>query len=263
MSHNPELTGMENFSFSEGVISASEIKLLKDTAVHLLPTLQECIRRREQIGDLKIHERYPEIKTRLTDAYISQHGSQPVGEAASAIYVATQNEIYVPLDNALFPLVEEMEVYLDSLNIWKHKLTTVNQEARIEKFPQPEKFDSLYYITPEGVSLRLKRRLVRDEDVHGLVQPYMEKIFFKNYQSEEVKEVPELGLSVIEYTTAGFAKLMTGSAELEKYEFAAISPLADQENYQQQVTLDNGKIVTPPGPLIEHGGDNINYLSSL
>ncbi|OHA01948.1 MAG: hypothetical protein A3C12_01095 [Candidatus Sungbacteria bacterium RIFCSPHIGHO2_02_FULL_49_20] len=93
----------------------------------------------------------------------------------------------------------ELTEALDRMALWKNKFSTESaggpsDNVPLEPFNPAE--DSIYYMTPSGMSLRLKTANLQ-EGLWSVVQQIAEKILFVG--SEEVAEVPRIGFRVKEF----------------------------------------------------------------
>ncbi len=66
--------------------------------------------------------------------------------------------------------------------------------------------DSLYYVTPEGASLRLKISNKTTGDVDRVIQPFFERIIFQDHQNNILFR-PQIGLTAVEYASPEFFAL--------------------------------------------------------
>lgn len=101
--------------------------------------------------------------------------------------------------------------YLDTLPLWKAKFST-GEYDREHRLVIDDVMDSLYYLTPSGLSLRLKRSLLVDgekmgegSDMRAVIQSFADLILFR--RKEEGREAflsywddfPITGSPVTEY----------------------------------------------------------------
>lgn len=77
--------------------------------------------------------------------------------------------------------------------------------------------DSIYFMTPEGASLRLKRYNMKTGDITKVIQPFMERIVFEDDQSKVFFE-PNIGLTVEEYLSPEFLALQKGDEVPDVFE---------------------------------------------
>lgn len=105
-----------------------------------------------------------------------------------------------------------LERRLDALPLWKAKFASGDRGLHDELFFD-EKMNSVYYMTPSGASLRLKKAVFFDNDLKSrrggpvhlslAVYPFAEIVLFKNTQNPDARYdlVPAIGLTVKEYYT--------------------------------------------------------------
>jgi len=121
----------------------------------------------------------------------------------------TYQRIYRPIIELENRHLAQVVQFLDSLDIWKTKFTT-RDENRFASDEEKNDTDSLYYVTKTGQSLRIRRYGLLKDGLSGSIEPFMEKIFFIDNQYESfrdranVSEQAENGLFVMEYTTDDF-----------------------------------------------------------
>lgn len=100
--------------------------------------------------------------------------------------------------------------YLDS-HPWKAKFTTglVGQPDRAK--------DSLYYVTQEGISLRLKMANAEGGDITRVIRSCKEVIFFEDGNNHIFLE-PRIGLTVQEYVSPEFLAVQDGGKAKDSFE---------------------------------------------
>ena len=103
--------------------------------------------------------------------------------------------------------------YLDS-HKWAARFTTGEPGKR-----NPDS-DSLYYMTPEGASLRLKINNKQHGDINRVIQPFFEKIFFEDITDSEnrISFEPHPGLTAHEFVSPEFLAIQRGDAMNDRFE---------------------------------------------
>ena len=86
--------------------------------------------------------------------------------------------------------------YLDS-HQWASRFTSGDIGKR-----NPES-DSLYWVTPEGASLRLKISNKTTGDINAVIQPFYERVIFQDHQNNVLFK-PQVGLVAMEYASPEF-----------------------------------------------------------
>ena len=138
-----------------------------------------------------------------------------------------------------------IETYLRGLACWKYIFTTgVGKERNNEK-------DSLYFVMPSGLSLRLKRSEL-SKGIKSVIQPFMELVCFENEKYQIVSFEPKIGLTTMEYLTKDIYDFQTGKKEIST-------------DWQSKITLgknaDTGEIVAiDPDNFAKHNGSPVNYI---
>ncbi len=128
---------------------------------------------------------------------------------------------YSDIERISKSVLAELASYLNAREVWKYKFRTDSGFKVRGRRPYAEENDSIYYVTPSGVSLRLKRTLLRIEGLKGVCQEYMEKtFFFKDYKhsrtqdnivfysEDTISETPQIGWHVEEECSKDFENLM-------------------------------------------------------
>jgi len=132
----------------------------------------------------------------------------------------THRRIYQPIIDLENRHLEQVIQFLDSLDIWKTKFTT-RDENRFASDEEKNDTDSIYYVTKTGQSLRLRKYGLLKDGLSGSIEPFMEKIFYIDNQYENfrdranVSEQAESGLFVMEYTTDEFQEAQNDSEAQE------------------------------------------------
>jgi len=101
-------------------------------------------------------------------------------------------------DNNPAECLQEVERYLNGLNVWAVRFST----GEIGKTKQT---DSLYYMMPNGASLRLKRSELK-RGIAAVVQPFMEIIFFEDKDLKPT-EFLNIGNTTMEYCSEDFYRI--------------------------------------------------------
>lgn len=132
---------------------------------------------------------------------------------------------------------------LDRCPVFVYKFATGEYEEH------QEGFDSIYYMTKSGVTLRLKFRL-RGQGVQEICRPFKEKIAFYN-QRDEASFEPSLKCGVEEWVTQKFMEMLDD----EKM----------QKSWQSEIKIYNVEgqtLIRPPGRSGDkhHEGHPVNKI---
>ena len=149
--------------------------------------------------------------------------------------------------------INEVIRYLDDLPVWRYKFSTEASGGNIVGEVEHSDIDSIYYMTESGISIRLKRSaVVEGYDFKTIIQPFMEKIFFRygSRAQETMEGKPKLGLSVVDYCSTEFKERIKTSDKEGDF----TSPLV--------VYIKEGKpfIVAGPDDMYVHNGDRVNKI---
>lgn len=77
--------------------------------------------------------------------------------------------------------------------------------------------DSLYYLSPEGISLRLKMANAESGDINQVMRSFKEITFFEDDQSG-ISLAPKVGLTVQEFVSPEFLELQNGDSAHSTYQ---------------------------------------------
>lgn len=141
---------------------------------------------------------------------------------------------------------------LDAASYWSYKFSTEAggaAEGRMGNSPD----DSIYYITPRNISLRIKRANI-NRGLAAVIQPFFEKVLFEKSDGGYMVSTPELGYTVIEYSSHQFLDLQRKETHIPKEDFH--SPLRMYHENDQIVAVRTIK----EGETLEHRGDRINAI---
>ena len=147
----------------------------------------------------------------------------------------------------------ELERRLDVLRLWQSKFSTMPGSGIGDALERDTAIDSVYYVTPSGISLRLRK--VSLEEGRGLAEvalPYQERIIFASDTDRSQTLHPNLGKWVNEYSTRSFQRIFD-------------QPIINAD-YQSKIHLhQTGRAVAglsaPDREWLEaHTGDRINHL---
>lgn len=144
---------------------------------------------------------------------------------------------------------KELEL-LDAFPNWLHKFSTEAggaAEGQLGSSP----YDSIYYMTSHNISLRIKRANIK-KGLAAVIQPFFEKVLFEKPNGSYMVSTPELGYTVIEYSSPQFLDLQ--SREIPKEDFH--SPLRMYYENDQIVAVRTKK----EGETLKHAGDRINKI---
>ncbi|GEM_PF-3552858 len=146
----------------------------------------------------------------------------------------------------------DLEASLDRLPFWNRKFSTDNTnngalaEAPIAENPER---DSIYYITPSSVSLRLKKvNLING--LNAVVNKFAEKIFF--VRKREISLEPKLGYTVEEYFGEDFSNIIISGQVSFDFQ-SAIKTFQSSDGKIRDVIPTNGKTE-------KHDGDRVNKI---
>lgn len=141
----------------------------------------------------------------------------------------------------------------DALSVVQGYLNSFSWKARFRTGepgkPEPDK-DSIYYVTPENISLRLKLSNRSTGVILKVIQPFMERIVFEDDIGTILSE-PALGLTPQEYSSPEFISLQN-KRNVDKEFISKIRQYRDE----------NGRVVlikNAPGGYV-HTGSKINHI---
>jgi hypothetical protein len=144
--------------------------------------------------------------------------------------------------------------HLDSLPIWAHKFSTeCPGETALEITPN----DSIYYTTPSGISLRLKR-LIRNLGLGEVIQPFFEKIIFRSRDENKIITEPKLGYDIKEYVTKDFLVLQDQDKIEKDYRSDIRTYYKNNEIYYIEAPETGGVVRSKMGG--EHEGTQVNKV---
>ena len=155
--------------------------------------------------------------------------------------------------------IREVESYMDAQNFWAHKFTTQPGSGDINDLAcSPQ--DSIYYLTENGLSLRLKRALAYSpKEDESLVYPVFEKSVFREDGSDAYTLTPKIGAWAGEFASNDFLVLQK--------EFMAGKPLPTEYKSKlgfYQKDQKDGKIIGVGSELSGedpyHNGDRVNKI---
>lgn len=138
--------------------------------------------------------------------------------------------------------LEEARKLLDSLE-WKARFTT----GAVGE-PDPER-DSLYYLTPENISLRIKLANVVTRSIHEVIRSCKEVTTFEDDKNNIFLD-PAIGLTVQEYVSPKFLEIQNGDRVQEPFESSI-------RIYKQDSRITHVQNV--PGGLV-HTGHKVNKI---
>jgi hypothetical protein len=138
---------------------------------------------------------------------------------------------------------------INSLDFWAYKFSTMCGYGTGDELLRSSN-DSIYFVSPSGVSLRFKRAN-GGRGIRKIIQALMEKIVFE--KDGKINENPEKGHHVREYTSQEFLALVEWKREPLK-DFH--SPLRIYFHGENMIipNLDNN--------IFHHEGDPVNWLES-
>lgn len=111
--------------------------------------------------------------------------------------------------NALRNRLKELEAKLDELPLWTYKFSTESEGGGVadsEEMTVNTETDSVYFITPHGVSVRLKKSNL-SEGLQNVITKFAAKIFFVK-DDGAISLDPKVGYSVREYFGDDFDNLV-------------------------------------------------------
>lgn len=144
--------------------------------------------------------------------------------------------------NAPFQGLKKIEDYLNNLDIWLVRFST----GTVGK---SEKTDSLYYVAPNGASLRLKRSNL-NKGLESVVQPFMETIFFED-EKGNTTDVLNPGYTTMEYCSREFYDLQNQNEAEGGFESEVRRYYKDGELFY---------VMPPPNIFHKHNGSEINNV---
>lgn len=140
--------------------------------------------------------------------------------------------------------------YLDGLPLWEYKFTTDSGDDS-EKLQFDPEYDSTYYLTRSGVSLRLKKANLAEGNIKRVVSSFADAVFFVS-RCGEVSREPREGYSVYEYITDEFHTLQEGMSVSGDF----ISPVKYHSGNDGSI-----KYVEPPQKYYHyHEGHRVNRV---
>lgn len=145
----------------------------------------------------------------------------------------------------------ELEKKLDTLPLWVAKFSTSYDDAGKADGPlqeNPEK-DSIYYITPSNVALRLKKSMIANQGGLRVTQPATDLVVFRSPETKEVVLTPTLGFTTQEWLTSNF---IHACADVENPDLH--SPIVIFERDGRIVGID-----VPPHSG-DHNGNRVNKI---
>lgn len=130
-------------------------------------------------------------------------------------------------------VLKRIMVDLDKLDLWSYKFSTSNNAARGEDI-SPKESDSIYYMTPNGASLRFKmimfdknNRYMEEYGIHYVKQAFATFIYFTNYPGGS--DMPIVGKNnVKEIFDDKFLDLINQEKPIEKNYYTNITTLTDK-----------------------------------
>lgn len=135
----------------------------------------------------------------------------------------------------------------NGLNVWSYKFSTMCGAGINDPLVESPK-DSIYFITPYGVSLRFKRAN-RGKGIREIILLFTEKIFFQ--KDKDLIEMPEKGYYVYEYVTQEFLALIDWKQSVKN-------------DYRSQIRMytRNGRVEIPKldNSLYHHEGHPVNWI---
>lgn len=97
------------------------------------------------------------------------------------VFREADKRLFAPFEQETLKVAKEMMNYLDRMAVFDYKFTTTGAS-----FDHPDKSkgqDSIYYMTPEGATLRLKMVHAAQSGLNRIIVPFMEKIVFNGKES--------------------------------------------------------------------------------
>jgi hypothetical protein len=152
--------------------------------------------------------------------------------------------------------LREVESVMDRRDFWKHKFSTQPGSGDVNDLARSPQ-DSIYYLTPNGLSLRLKKILAYSpQEDEPLVYPVFEKAVFHEDGQEGYVLAPRIGLWTGEFASSDFLKLQR--------DFMAGKPLPPEYQSKLGFYEKGGKIVGVASELKGedpyHNGDRVNHI---
>lgn len=183
------------------------------------------------------------------------HGHPIISPQTFQLRHDAERHIYGKLEDTSRAVLSEVMTYLDSLPLWQYKFSTEYKQGRRQ--PWDWYNDSLYYVTPSGISLRLKKAVVREQGLAGVIQPPQEKVTFENKydfnqsdsRPKQISTVPQIGWHVEEYQSEDFRQLMA-SGEISQ-DFPSHIVVVEHEDKPEVKTT---------GLVHTHSGHNVKEI---
>ena len=151
--------------------------------------------------------------------------------------------------------VDDIAAYLDKQSVWRYKFATQSGGAPGEVSDTIRPDDSLYYLSEQGASMRLKRLALYDDNLAWchVIQPMMELTLFVEPQSkgESFSRVPLPGYSVRDFETPEFADRLRDEEQLSGY----VSELRVHEDHGVPKLVSN-----IPESTWDHLGDPVSVI---
>lgn len=142
---------------------------------------------------------YDEIETTDRQSWQPSENSEYSGLSEDALKLAYEVKcrIYRPVMDIENKHLEQVVQFLDSQDMWKEKFTT-RDDNRAASEEEKDATDSIYYVTSNGQSLRLRKHALLKDGLSGSIEPFMEKIFFVDKQYESPNDQARISDEVTE-----------------------------------------------------------------
>ncbi len=248
----------ENTGANERIIPQFELEQIMQINKELAEFIAYDIKSRS-LQPEPIRAEYPHYLKAQKEQFIKDKRRNPTFDEMQYLREAARADLFKKFDDITNPILETTALYLDSVPLWKHKFSTSHEPNRHTATAHK---DSLYYVTPAGLSLRLKRTNAREEGMKRVVQPFMERIvFMRNNMSinngkvdpADISNEPKIGWWVQEYSSQQFWDIQNMKKPvLGDYKSTVdLTPAKD----------DTGKIMlVEPQNVADHFGSQVNNI---
>lgn len=155
--------------------------------------------------------------------------------------------------------LQNLETYLDGLSFWVAKFSTELSGGAGHSLPllPSSEDDSIYYMSPSGMCLRLKKVLLKEESLSSVVQPIAERVYFeKNLENtREISLTPVVGYSVQEIFTVGLNKALS--------EYGVRGDFSSRIRVYKEGGKPAAVVVLEDDRFATHSGDRVNRIFEL
>lgn len=206
-----------------------------------------------------VRTEYPHYLKAQKEQFIKDKGRNPTFDEMQYLREAARADLFKKIDNITNPILETAALYLDSVPLWEHKFSTNHDHNR---HPATAHKDSLYYVTPAGLSLRLKRTNARERGMEKVVQPFMERIVFmrsnmsiNNGKADpaDISDEPKIGWWVQEYASQEFWDIQNMKKPVIGDYKSTVDLTSEKDNAGKTMLVE-------PQNVADHFGDQVNNI---